>query len=81
MRRSEPRQADTDIVSKERSHAELESGFAAVACVALGGCIAVDHLTTLLHIGDEHVVVLSGRGEQPETVRRIDVRAARIARA
>ena len=37
-------------------------------------------LTTLLHIGDEHVAVLSGRGNKPETVQWLDLGAACIAR-
>jgi hypothetical protein len=71
----------TDIMSNERSPAELESDFAAVARVASGGGPQAATLTTLLHIGDEHAVVLSWHGDKPETVRRLDLGAARIARA
>ena len=47
----------------------------------LGGGSPATTLTTLLHIGAEHAVVLSGQGENPEIVRRLDVGASRIARA
>jgi exopolyphosphatase/pppGpp-phosphohydrolase len=67
-------------MSNDRSPAELESDFAAVARVASEGGSQASALTTLLHIGDEHAVVLSAQGDQPETVRRIDLGAARIAR-
>ena len=63
-------------MSNDRSPAELDTDFAAVARLA-----EVDgELTTLLHIGDEHLVLLSGRGPTPETVQRFDLGAARIAR-
>jgi exopolyphosphatase/pppGpp-phosphohydrolase len=65
-------------MSNDRSPAELESDFATVT--SAGGSPAIA-LTTLLHIGDEHAVVLSGQGDKPETVRQIDLGAARIARA
>jgi exopolyphosphatase/pppGpp-phosphohydrolase len=67
-------------MSKDRWRAELESDFAAVARVASGGGSQATALTTLLHIGDEHLVVLSGHDDKPETVRQIDLGAARIAR-
>jgi exopolyphosphatase/pppGpp-phosphohydrolase len=68
-------------MSNDRSPTELASDFAAVARVALGAGSQATALTTLLHIGDEHVVVLSGHGDKPETVHRLDLGASRIARA
>lgn len=65
----------------DRWLAELESDFAAVAHAAVRGGSPASTLTTLLHIGAEHLVVLSGPGDQPETVRRLDLGASRIARA
>ena len=65
----------------DHSLAELESDFAAVARAAARGGSPATTLTTLLHIGAEHAVVLSGHGENPEIVRRLDVGASRIARA
>lgn len=67
-------------MSNDRSIAELESDFAAVARAAPGAGSRATALTTLFHIGDEYVVVLSGPGDQPEAVRRLDLGAARIAR-
>lgn len=63
-------------MSNDRSPAELDTDFAAFARLAE----ANDELTTLLHIGDEHLVLLSGLGPVPETVQRFDLGAARIAR-
>ena len=68
------------MMSNDRSPAELESDFAAVSRVASGGSQAITP-TTLLHIGDEHAVVLNGHGDKPETVHRLDLGAARIARS
>lgn len=68
-------------MSNDRSPAELESDFAAVARVASDGGSQANALTTLLHVGDEHLVVLSGQGDKPQTVRRLDLGAERIARA
>lgn len=59
---------------------ELESDFAALAGNAAAGGSPATALMTLLHIGDEHLVVLSGSGAAPTTVRRIKLGAARIAR-
>jgi exopolyphosphatase/pppGpp-phosphohydrolase len=67
-------------MSSDRSPAELESDFAAAARVVSEGGSRAGALTTLLHIGDEDLVVLSGQGHEPETVRRLDLGAARIAR-
>lgn len=67
-------------MSNDLSPAELESNFAAVARVVSGSGSQTAAVTTLLHIGDEHLVVLSGRGEKPESVHRLDLGAARIAR-
>lgn len=67
-------------MSNDRSPADLASEFAAVARVAKA--IGLESLApqTLLHIGNEHLVVLSGRGDKPSTVRQLDLGAARIAR-
>lgn len=67
-------------MSNDRSPTKLESDFAAVARLASGGASQATALTTLFHIGDEHLVVLSGQGDKPETVHRLDLGAARIAR-
>ena len=67
-------------MSNDRSLTELESDFAAVAYIALGAGSQATTATTLLHIGDEHAVVLSGQGHKPETARRIELGTARIAR-
>jgi exopolyphosphatase/pppGpp-phosphohydrolase len=67
-------------MSNDRSLAELESEFASVARLASGGVSKATPGTTLLHIGDEQVVVLSGQGDKPDTVRRLGLGAARIAR-
>lgn len=67
-------------MSNDRSPAELESEFAAVARIASRGGSQATTLTTLFHVGDEHVVVASGHGDKPETVHRLDLGAARIAR-
>jgi exopolyphosphatase/pppGpp-phosphohydrolase len=64
----------------DRSSAELESHFAALARSAAAGGSSATALATLLHIGDEHLVVLSGSGATPDTVRRIELGRARIAR-
>lgn len=68
------------MMSNDRSPAELESDFVAVARAAAMVDPQPTALTTLLHIGDEHLVVLSGRGDKPEIVRRLDLGAARVAR-
>lgn len=67
-------------MANDRTPTELETDFAAVARVASGAGSQATALTTLLHIGDEHLVVLSGQGDKPETVHRLDLGAARIAR-
>ena len=67
-------------MSNDRSPTELESDFAAVAYIASGAGSQATTATTLLHIGDEYLVVLSGHGDKPETVRRLDLGTARIAR-
>jgi exopolyphosphatase/pppGpp-phosphohydrolase len=61
--------------------AELESDFVAVACaLAAGGAAQSNGPVTLLHIGEEKLVVLSGSGSTIEAVRQADVGASRIAR-
>lgn len=67
-------------MSSDRSPAELESDFVAIARAAAMVDPQPTALTTLLHIGDEHLVVLSGRGDKPEIVRQLDLGAARVAR-
>ena len=63
----------------DRPLAELEADFTAAARAAAAGGAAAARLTTLLHIGAEHAVVLSGHGEMPKIVRRLDLGASRIA--
>lgn len=67
-------------MSIDRSPAELESDFVAVARNAAKVDSQSTAFTTLLHIGDEHLVVLTGPGDKPETVQQLDLGAARIAR-
>jgi exopolyphosphatase/pppGpp-phosphohydrolase len=67
-------------MSNDRSPAELESDFFAVARTAAKVNPQPIAFTTLLHIGDEHLVVLTGYGGKPETVQQLDLGAARIAR-
>lgn len=64
----------------DRSLAELEADFADVARRGTQAPTLPATHTTLLHIGDEHLVVLSGRGATPETVQQIDLGVARVAR-
>jgi len=59
---------------------ELASDFAATARLATGAGLRALARTTLLHLGDERLVVLSGRGAQPETEQGVDLGAARVAR-
>jgi len=69
-------------MSSDRSPAELEAVFKAIArtaAIAAGTGSPALTPTTLLHMDDEHFVVLSGPGEQPETVHRLDLGAVRIA--
>lgn len=63
-------------MSHDRAPAELAADFAAVARLAEDNGAPI----ALLHIGGEHLVLLSGRGLEPETVQRFDLGAARIAR-
>jgi exopolyphosphatase/pppGpp-phosphohydrolase len=67
-------------MTNDRSPADLESDFATVARLASGAGSPAAAPTTLLHIGDEHAVVLSGHGGKPESAHRLDLGAARIAR-
>ena len=80
LRRSEPHHAPHRHLSNHRSSAELEADFAAAVRVASRGGSQATALTALLHIGDERVVVLSGHGDKPETVHRLELGATRIAR-
>lgn len=66
-------------MSIDRSPAELESDFFAVARPAAKGSSQPIAFTTLLHIGDEHLVVLTGYGGKPEAVQQLGLGAARIA--
>lgn len=68
-------------MSNDRSPAELRSDFVAAARAAAKLDQPPAALTTLLHIGEEHLAVLSGRGDEPETVHELDLGAARVARA
>ena len=67
-------------MSHDRSPAQLESHFtlAARAASLAGG--AANAQTTLLHIGEEHAVVLSGPGDRPVSAHQLDLGSARIAR-
>lgn len=67
-------------MSKDRTAKELASDFAAVARMAAAGGLQASAPKTLLHIGDEHLVVLSGPGDQPATERHLDLGVLRIAR-
>ena len=67
-------------MTNDCSPAELDSDFATVARLASGAGLSAATPTTLLHIGDEHAVVLSGHGGKPETAHWLDLGAARIAR-
>lgn len=67
-------------MSHDHSPAELESDFEVVARVNASGGPQATPSTTLLHIGEEELVVLEGLGDKPETVRRLDLGGARIAR-
>lgn len=66
-------------MSNDRSPAELESDFVAVARMAASINTPPAAFTTLLHIGGEHLVVLTGHGDHPETAQQLDLGAARIA--
>src|SRR4051794_36882321 len=67
-------------MSNDRTPAELESDFVAVARRAPKVHARPGGSTTLLHIGDQHLVVLTGQGDQPVTVQQLDLGATRIAR-
>jgi exopolyphosphatase/pppGpp-phosphohydrolase len=67
-------------MSNDRSPDELESDLVTVARIAGKVDSQPTAFTTLLHIGDEHLVVLTGHGGMPETVQQLDLGAARIAR-
>ncbi|MFT7772478.1 esterase [Roseateles sp.] len=62
------------LKAQERSPSELAADFAAVT-----GARAVDR-HTLLHIGEEQLVLLCGQGRKAQTEHRLDLGAARIAR-
>lgn len=64
----------------DRSPAELESDFIAIARLAAKLELQPTTFMTLLHLGGEHVVMLAGHGDESETVQQIDLGAARIAR-
>jgi hypothetical protein len=76
-------------MSNDRSPAELESAFVAAARIAAKVDSQSTALTTLLHIGDEHLVVLTGQGGEhfrhdlptsPEIERAIDFAEDEIMR-
>jgi Ppx/GppA phosphatase family len=67
-------------MSDDRSPARLESDWAAVVRVAAGSDPRASTLRTLLHVGDEHAVVLRGQGDKPIRVHQLALGAARIAR-
>lgn len=65
---------------QDRSPAELTADFAAVAGLASAEGLHMADRTTLLHIGDEQLVLISGQGQQIETTHHLDLGAARMAR-
>ena len=68
-------------MSTDRTPEQLAPAFAAVNRLAAAEAeSAPAPTTTLLHLGDEHLVVLSGTGNQPEATHVLDIGAARIAR-
>lgn len=67
-------------MSTERRREELASDFAALARKAAAGGLQASTPKTLLHIGDERLVVLSGPGEQAATEQRLDIGVLQIAR-
>jgi exopolyphosphatase/pppGpp-phosphohydrolase len=67
-------------MSHDRSPAQLESDYAAVVRVAARAGPQQSTLTTLLHVGDEHAVVMCGQGDKAEQVHQLDLGTARVAR-
>ena len=67
-------------MSTDRSPGELGSDFVTVARIAAKVDSQPTASTTLLHIGDEHLVVLTGHGGRPQTAQQLDLVATRIAR-
>lgn len=67
-------------MSQDRSPAQLESHFARAARDARRAGAAVNAQITLLDIGEEHAVVLSGPGDKPVSAHQLDLGSARIAR-
>jgi exopolyphosphatase/pppGpp-phosphohydrolase len=67
-------------MSHDRSPAQLEFDFARVARAASRAGVATTVQTTLLHVGDEHAVVLCGPGDKPVAVLQLNLGWARIAR-
>lgn len=67
-------------MSTDCSPDELKSDFATVARIAAKVDSQSPASTTLLHIGEEYLVVLTGHSGKPETVQQLDLGAVRIAR-
>jgi hypothetical protein len=67
-------------MSTDRTHAEMASNFATVVWMASAAGLQESTPKTLLHIGDEQVVVLSGTGDQAAIEQRLDLGVLRIAR-
>lgn len=63
-------------MSHDRWLARLERHFALAARAGSPTYVG----TTLLHVGDEHAVVLIGQGDRPEFVHQLDLGRARMAR-
>ena len=68
-------------MSTERRREEPASDFAALSRKAAAGGLQASTPKTLLHIGDERLVVLSGPGEQAATEQRLDIGVLQIERA
>jgi len=67
-------------MSDDRSPAQLELDFALVARAASRAGVTATDQTTLLHVGDEHAVVLCGPGDKPVSVQQLNLGWARITR-
>lgn len=67
-------------MSTARTSAEGVSDFATVARMASAAGLQAGAPKVLLHLGDEHLVVLSGQGDQAPTEQRLDLGVLRIVR-
>jgi len=67
-------------MSGDRLAAQLDLDFALVAGAAARAGLAANVHLTLLHVGDEHAVVLSGPGNEPVSMHQLNLGRARITR-